>query len=80
MPIEDAMVEWKEKDSPYRKVATIRIPSQAFESADQIALAESIAFNPWHCLEAHRPLGGMNRARQAIYTELSKLRHTARIR
>ena len=66
MPIEDAMVEWKEKDSPYRKVAAIRIPSQAFESADQIALAESIAFNPWHCLEAHRPLGGMNRARKAI--------------
>ena len=49
MPIEDAMVEWDEKDSPYRKVATIRIPSQAFESFDQMALAEKIAFNPWSC-------------------------------
>ena len=47
MPIEDAMVEWEEKDSPYRKVATIRIPSQAFESPEQMALAEEIAFNPW---------------------------------
>jgi hypothetical protein len=74
MPIEDAM------DSPHRKVATIRIPSQAFESADRIALAESIAFNPWSCLEAHQPLGGMNRARKAIYTELATLRHAGRLR
>ena len=74
------MVEWKEKDSPYRTVAVIRIPSQAFESADRIALAESIAFNPWNCLEPHQPLGGMNRARKAIYTELAKLRHAGRIR
>jgi hypothetical protein len=80
MPIEDAMVEWKERDSPHRKVATVRIPAQAFESADRIALAESIAFNPWSCLEAHQPLGGMNRARKAIYTELAKLRHAGRIR
>lgn len=79
MPIENAMVEWKEQDSPYRKVATIRIPSQAFESADRLGLAESIAFNPWSCLEPHRPLGGMNRARKAIYTELAKLRHAKRI-
>ena len=79
MPIEDAMVEWKEKDSPYRTVATIRIPSQAFESADRIGLAESIAFNPWSCLEPHQPLGGMNRARKAIYTELAKLRHAKRV-
>ena len=80
MPIEDAMVEWKEKDSPYRKVATIRIPSQAFESADQMALAEKIAFNPWSVLQEHQPLGGMNRARKAIYTELAKLRHAPRIK
>jgi len=80
MPIEDAMVEWEEKDSPYRPVATIRIPQQAFESADQMALGEKIAFNPWNALPEHQPLGGMNRARKMIYTELAKLRHTERIR
>jgi len=80
MPIEDAMVEWREKDSPYRKVATIRIPSQAFESADQMNFAEKIAFNPWNALPEHQPLGGMNRARKMIYTELAKLRHAERIR
>ena len=80
MPIEDAMVEWEEKDSPYRKVATIRIPQQAFESFDQMAFAEAIAFNPWNALQEHQPIGGMNRARKLIYTELSKLRHAERIR
>ena len=80
MPIEDAMVEWEEKDSPYRKVATIRIPSQAFESFDQMAFAEKIAFNPWSALQEHQPLGGMNRARKIIYTELAKLRHAPRIK
>jgi hypothetical protein len=80
MPIEDAMAEWEEKDSPYRKVATIRIPQQAFESLEQMALGEKIAFNPWRALQEHQPLGGMNRARKLIYTELSKLRHAERIK
>ena len=80
MPIEDAMVEWSEKDSPYRKVATIRIPSQAFESFEQMAFAEKIAFNPWSTLQEHQPIGGMNRARRLIYTELAKLRRAERIR
>jgi hypothetical protein len=80
MPIEDAMEEWDEKESPARKVATIRIPSQAFESFEQMAFAEKIAFNPWNTLQEHQPLGGMNRARKLIYTELAKLRHAERIR
>jgi hypothetical protein len=80
MPIEDAMEEWDEKESPSRTVATIRIPSQAFESFDQMGLAEKIAFNPWSALQEHQPLGGMNRARKLIYTELAKLRHAERIR
>ena len=80
MPIEDAMTEWDEKESPARKVAAIRIPSQAFESFEQMGLAEKIAFNPWNSLQEHQPLGGMNRARKLIYTELAKLRHAERIR
>ena len=81
MPIEDAMVEWEEKDSPYRKVATIRIPSQAFESADQMALGREDRVQPVELRsQEHQPLGGMNRARKVIYTELAKLRHGGRIR
>ena len=30
-------------------------------------LIEGMAFDPWHALEAHRPLGNMMRARNAAY-------------
>ena len=38
--------------------------------------AGNLAFNPWHSLPAHRPLGNQNRARKAIYLELSRLRQS----
>jgi len=77
MPIEDASVEWKPKDSPYLPVARIRIPPQSFEDAAREAECERIAFNPWHCLPEHRPLGGMNRARREIYRAMAAFRAEA---
>jgi hypothetical protein len=77
MPIEDATVEWQEADSPYVAVASIRIPRQAVAQPGAGA-CEDIAFNPWHCLAAHRPLGSMNRARRAIYPALSDFRRRSR--
>ena len=47
-PIEDATVEWKEADSPYHRVATIRIPTQQLEDAAREARCEQMAYNPWH--------------------------------
>lgn len=73
-PIEDASVEWKEQDSPYHRVAKIRIPKQQVENAERAARCEQIAFNPWHCLAEHRPLGSMNRARREIYQALAAFR------
>jgi hypothetical protein len=61
-------------------VATIRIPQQAFESADQMNAAEKIAFNPWSALPEHQPLGGMNRARKLILHGAREMRHAERIR
>lgn len=78
MPIEDAMVEWEEKDSPYQRVASIRIPKQRFDGAEQWQACEAMRFNPWHTLEPHRPLGGMNRARRPIYYEMGTARLTPR--
>ena len=48
MPIEDATVEWKEEDSPYVAVASIRIPRQQI-AAPETAACEQSAFDPWHC-------------------------------
>jgi hypothetical protein len=73
MPIEDATVEWKEEDSPYVAVASIRIPRQQV-AAPGTGPCEDVAFNPWHSLVEHRPLGSLNRARRAIYPALSEFR------
>ena len=74
MPIEDASVVWPEKLSPFVTVARLRLPAQEFDSVEQLAFADNLSFNPWHSLAAHRPLGNQNRARKALYRELSRLR------
>lgn len=77
MPIEDPTIRWSEGASPFRTVATIRIPPQEFTSEAQKAFAENLSFTPWHSLPEHRPLGGINRVRRAVYEDISRLRHEA---
>ncbi len=72
MPIEDGTTEWKESASPFIKVARIDIPSQ---QAEQGEACEVRSFTPWHSLPEHRPLGGIQRTRKAVYQEISALRH-----
>lgn len=68
MPIEDASVPWDEDASPFRAVATLTAPPQtAWESQASEALEGRLSFAPWHGLAAHRPLGGVNRARKDPY-------------
>jgi hypothetical protein len=74
MPIEDASVEWSERESPYVPLARINIPRQDVDSADTTGRCESTAFNPWHALAVHRPLGNMNRARKQIYEAMAAFR------
>lgn len=75
MPVEDATVTWEESDSPFVKVATIRIPQQTFDTPAQDEFCENLSFNPWHTLPEHRPLGNINRTRRAVYDTISDLRH-----
>ena len=79
MPIEDASVEWRPQDSPYVAVAQIRIPPQSIDDANAVALGEQMSFNPWNCLPEHRPLGGMNRARRAIYEAMAEFRGAKKV-
>jgi hypothetical protein len=76
MPIEDASVEWPERLSPFIPVARLRLPVQEFDSAQQLAFAGNLSFNPWHSIADHRPLGNQNRARKTIYLALSKFRQS----
>jgi hypothetical protein len=75
MPIEDPTVIWDEGAAPFVPVASITIPEQSFDSAEQNAFCENLSFSPWHCIDAHRPLGGINRVRRVVYEAISRLRH-----
>ena len=72
MPIEDPTVKWH---SPFVKLATLYIPRQEFDDDKNRLFGEALAYNPWHSLPEHRPLGGLNRARLAIYDTLSRFRN-----
>lgn len=67
MPVEDATVEWPENESPYRPVAVLSFPRQEIGAQQQNASCRQLAFNVWHALTDHRPLGGINRLRREIY-------------
>ena len=75
MPIEDAAQEWDENASPFIKVASLHIPTQNFRTQERADMAEAMSFSPDHALAEHAPIGGLNRARSAIYKALSKFRH-----
>ncbi|MBU2037636.1 MAG: catalase, partial [Gammaproteobacteria bacterium] len=43
-------------------------------SEAQKQFCENISFNPWHSLEEHRPIGGINRARRVVMKDISDFR------
>jgi hypothetical protein len=66
-PIEDTSVEWS---GPWLDLGVLTIPRQDPESArgqEIDALVSRLSFDPWHAIEAHRPLGAIMRARGAVY-------------
>jgi hypothetical protein len=75
MPIENPMKAWDPNLSPYRKVATLRLPVQVFDSPAQVQYCETLSFSPWRTLPEHRPLGGINRARLRVYPAIARFRH-----
>ena len=73
-PIENLIQEWQESDSPFIKVATVRIPSQTFDFDERKRLDEGLLFTPWHTIAEHEPVGSVNLSRKKLYTELAKAR------
>lgn len=76
MPIEDTSIEWKESDAPFETVAHIKIPAQDFDTPEQNLACDNQSFSPWHGIEEHRPIGGINRLRKAVYDAVSDYRHS----
>jgi hypothetical protein len=78
MPLDDAVMPWDERQSPFVKVATIRIPARKLTAREVEALlecAEQLSYTPWHTLSAHLPLGSINEARRAVYDAICDHRH-----
>jgi hypothetical protein len=73
-PVEDPTVPWKAEPIA---VATITIAPQAVDTPERMKEAEDLSFDPWHALAEHRPLGGINRARRAVYAASLALRQSA---
>jgi hypothetical protein len=65
--IEDACVDWDEEKHPFVTLARIAIPPQDCTTTERKELCERLGFSPWHGLLEHRPLGGINRLRRAVY-------------
>ena len=81
MPVEDASVLWPEDVSPYVTVGKLTAPPQAAYSPERrVFVDEVLAFNPWHGLAAHRPLGNVMRARKKAYEASSHYRHATNVR
>jgi catalase len=76
MPIEDTSIEWQQNDAPFETVARIKVPAQDFDTPALNVQCDNQSFNPWFGLEAHRPIGGINRLRKAVYEAVSDYRHS----
>ena len=75
MPVEKPDVAWPEDKSPYVTVARIEaLPQESYSDAMVAAVDKASSFSPWHGLEAHQPLGAINRVRKAIYDTSAQFR------
>ena len=71
-PAEDASVVWDEATAPYQTVGMLEFPLQdSFHPERRLFWEDRMTLHPWRGLEAHRPLGSINRLRKVVY-EASK--------
>lgn len=71
--VEDATRSWDEAEFPPQEVARLEIPGVA-PGADLVDACKGAFFTPWHTLDVHRPLGGINRLRRPVYKRSAKTR------
>lgn len=69
--IENASGEWPDN---FVHVATLTIPLQEVDTPELQDRCERLTFTPWRGLEAHKPLGGINRLRRTVYEASVKAR------
>lgn len=74
-PIEDATVLWDEEVSPFLTVATVTAHAQpGWTEPRADGVDDGMRFAPWNGIADHRPMGSINRARNATYDHSAKFR------
>lgn len=67
-PTEDASVVWNEATAPYSTIGILEFPPQDnFKQERRVFWEKRMKLHPWRCLDAHRPLGSINRLRKRVY-------------
>jgi hypothetical protein len=74
MPLDRATVRWCETASPPVHVATLILPQQDLDTREQATYGENLAFNPWHCIAEHEPVGSIASARKVVYQASADVR------
>ncbi|WP_058043664.1 LodA/GoxA family CTQ-dependent oxidase [Streptomyces roseifaciens] len=67
MPLDRATVRWEESGSAPVKVARLTLRKQDVTVRGQAAYGENLAYNPWHSLAEHRPVGSIAEVRKTVY-------------
>jgi hypothetical protein len=79
MPLDQAMVEWPEKESPFETIATLTFPKQDICARGQGEYGQGLAFNIWRTPEANAPSEESSIAvvRRSVYKAGAEVRHRA---
>lgn len=72
-PTKDMSVEWDEKLSPFKKVASLTIPKQVV--GKHVKLNQKITYSLTNSLLEHKAVGELNNVRIKVYKALAELRH-----
>lgn len=73
-PLDRATKEWRETVAPPIHVATLTFPRQDVDAPGQASYGENLAFNTWHALPEHEPVGSIAQARRVVYQAAADLR------
>ncbi len=77
MPLDAATVRWSESESEPVWVATLTLPRQDIDAQGQENYGENLAFNTWHALPVHAPVGSLAEARRVVYQASAEMRRGA---
>jgi hypothetical protein len=63
-------------NTPLQTLATVTIPSQTFQSINQLNYCESLAFSPGNTISDHQASGSQGNLRMKLYRVVNVLRRT----